>query len=254
MNSVRDTIINPTPFNKVVASSIAILAITAIAIYAIGLAAPTSLGITTTHKIFLGTSIFVLILDLVWIAALKKEQDFLHQQKRLSDREELDLARQGAQRRKREFGKQLVDLYRRDRQIVVVPPEKFQRVPGMMMAQVAPPVMMDFDALSVVASYLDDLEDLGSLQQVCRQWRDVGRDKGVRKHVLGNEINEINAIAGVYGCTIDPTSEFAAIPGDSEKWNQETEKIVRAFKRVILLQAREKGWRGTFVAPLRIDN
>lgn len=85
MNSIQNSSINtPTPFNKTIAGFTCVLAITAIALAVIGLTASTGgpfnvivgLG-STTNGILLGTSIFVLILDLVWIATLCKQKKAL---------------------------------------------------------------------------------------------------------------------------------------------------------------------------------
>jgi hypothetical protein len=82
MHSVQNSCISsPSPINKTIASITSILAITAIALSIIGLTATSSgpvnaivqLGITT-NGIFFGTSIFVFILDLVWISALCKDK------------------------------------------------------------------------------------------------------------------------------------------------------------------------------------
>ena len=70
----------PSPFNKAIAGFTCVLAITVITLSIIGLTATASgpfnaivqFG-TTTNGILLGISIFVLILDLVWIAALCKK-------------------------------------------------------------------------------------------------------------------------------------------------------------------------------------
>ena len=70
----------PTPFTKAIAGFIAILAITVIALSIIGLTATLSGPFnaivqlnTTIYGFLLGTSIFVLILDLVWFPALCKK-------------------------------------------------------------------------------------------------------------------------------------------------------------------------------------
>lgn len=70
----------PSPFNKAIAGFTSILAITVIALSIIGLTATASGSFNaivqfgaTTNGIFLGTSIFVLILDLVWISILCKK-------------------------------------------------------------------------------------------------------------------------------------------------------------------------------------
>jgi len=81
MHCIQNSCIGiPFPFNRAIAGFTCVLAITVIALSIIGLTASASgpfnaivqFG-TTTNGILLGTSIFVLILDLVWIAALYKK-------------------------------------------------------------------------------------------------------------------------------------------------------------------------------------
>jgi len=81
MHGIQNSCIGtPSLCNKAIAGFICVLAITVIALSTIGLTASPSgpfnaivqFG-TTTNGILLGTSIFVLILDLVWIAALCKK-------------------------------------------------------------------------------------------------------------------------------------------------------------------------------------
>lgn len=83
MNCIQNSCINtPTPLNKTIAGFACVLVITAIAIAVIGLTASSggpfnaivALG-STTNGILLGTSIFVLILDLLWIATLCKKKN-----------------------------------------------------------------------------------------------------------------------------------------------------------------------------------
>ena len=81
MHCIQNSCIGtPTPFNKAIAGFTCVLAITVIALSIIGLTASPSGPFNaivqfgaTTNGILLGTSIFVLILDLVWIAALCKK-------------------------------------------------------------------------------------------------------------------------------------------------------------------------------------
>lgn len=82
MNCIKNLCINtPTPLNKTIARLTCVLAVTAIALSVIGLIASSGgpfkaivqLG-TTSNGILLGTSIFILILDLAWIAALNKKK------------------------------------------------------------------------------------------------------------------------------------------------------------------------------------
>ena len=81
MNCIQNCISTPIPLYKTIAGFASVLAITAIAIAVIGLTASTGgpfnvivgLGFTTNGFI-LGTSIFILILDLVWIGTLCKQK------------------------------------------------------------------------------------------------------------------------------------------------------------------------------------
>src|ERR1700733_15043023 len=80
MNSIHSCMSAPTPFNKTIAGFISILAITALAIAIIGLAAAgggplkaiVQFGMPA-HVALLGTSLILLILDLVWIKTLCKQ-------------------------------------------------------------------------------------------------------------------------------------------------------------------------------------
>lgn len=81
MHCIQNSCIGtPTPFNKAIAGFTCVLAITVIALSIIGLTASPAGPFNaivqfgaTTNGVLLGTSIFVLILDLVWIAALCKK-------------------------------------------------------------------------------------------------------------------------------------------------------------------------------------
>lgn len=94
MNSIQNLCIGrPTPFNKALAQSTRALAIATIALSIIGLTATSSgpfnaivqFG-TTNNGILLGASIFILILDLVWIAALCKKKNASDIQSELAQR------------------------------------------------------------------------------------------------------------------------------------------------------------------------
>jgi hypothetical protein len=81
MHCIQNSCIGtPSPFNKAIAGFTSVLVITVIALSIIGLTATASGSFNaivqfgaTTNGILLGTSIFVLILDLVWISALCKK-------------------------------------------------------------------------------------------------------------------------------------------------------------------------------------
>jgi hypothetical protein len=81
MHSVQNSCISsPSPINKTIAGVTSVLAISAIALSIIGLTATSSgpfnaiVQLGCTNGIILGTSIFVFILDLVWISALCKDK------------------------------------------------------------------------------------------------------------------------------------------------------------------------------------
>lgn len=78
MHCIQNSCIGtPTPFNKAISGFTCVLAITVIALSIVGLTASPSGSFNaiirfgaTTNGVLLGTSIFVLVLDLVWITAL----------------------------------------------------------------------------------------------------------------------------------------------------------------------------------------